>query len=159
RSTWISGPDNAQFGRFWQQCKDDGTFDRFQALTGMAPGPHTQAHVLGVSRVEANPALREFTFMVAVEAPPDSDPRDSDPRDSDPHDLVRISIPACRWAIFEAHGPVPEALVAAEMYAFIEWLPASGLVHAHAPEMEVYPPSPDGQPYCEFWLPVERGSE
>ncbi len=36
RSTWISGPDNEQFGRFWQQCKDDGTFNRFRALTGMA---------------------------------------------------------------------------------------------------------------------------
>ena len=149
RSTWISGPDNEQFGRFWQQCKDDGTFGRFQVLTGMAPGPRTQGHVLGVSRVEADPTNREFSFLIGVEV--------SDGADTG--DLERYTVRAARWAVFEAHGPVPEALVAAEMVAFMEWLPASGYVHAHAPEMEVYPPSPDSQPYCEFWLPVERESE
>jgi predicted transcriptional regulator YdeE len=37
------------------------------------------------------------------------------------------------------------------------WLPASGFVHANAPEMEVYPPESrddsDGS-YCEFRLPI-----
>jgi AraC family transcriptional regulator len=45
------------------------------------------------------------------------------------------------------------SLVTAEIYAFSQWLPASGCVHALAPEMEVYPPG-QGEPYCEFWLPV-----
>ncbi len=146
RSTWIGGPDNEQFGRFWAQCQSDGTFDRFQALTAMSPGPQTQAHVLGVSRVEADPSHREFTFLIGVEVP----------ADAATGELEQVTVPACRWAVFEAHGPVPEALVAAEMAAFMEWLPTSGYVHARAPEMEVYPPSPDGQPYCEFWLPITQ---
>lgn len=149
RSTWIGGPDNELFGRFWAQCQSDGTFDRFQALTAMSPGPQTQGHVLGISRVEADPIHREFTFLIGVEVP----------ADADTGELERVTVPACRWAVFEAHGPVPEALVAAEIVAFIEWLPTSGYVHARAPEMEVYPPSPDGQPYCEFWLPVAPPGE
>jgi AraC family transcriptional regulator len=146
RSTWISGPDNEQFGRFWEQCHTDGTFDLFRALTDMAPGSQTQGHVLGVSRVEADPGRREFSFLIAVEVP----------KTADTGDLERTTVPASHWAVFEAHGPVPDALVEAEMYAFAEWLPASGYDHAQAPEMEVYPPSPDAQPYCEFWLPVKR---
>jgi AraC family transcriptional regulator len=144
RSTWIDGPDNEQFGRFWLDCGADGTFDRFHAVSGLAPGPQTQGHVLGISRVEADPSNRSFGFMVAVEVP----------EGVDTGDLELYTVPAARWAIFEAHGSVPEALVTAEIYAFSEWLPASGYVHALAPEMEVYPPSPDAEPYCEFWLPL-----
>ncbi len=146
RSVWISGQDNAQFGRFWGQCNANGTFDRFQALTGFAPGPQTGGSTLGVSRVEADPSNRAFFFMVAVEVP----------EDAATGDLEHFTVPASRWAVFEARGPVPDALVAAEMYAFREWLPASGYTHALAPEMEVYPPTPDGEPLCEFWLPLDR---
>ena len=63
------------------------------------------------------------------------------------------------WAVFECNGKVPEAIVKAEMYAFMEWLPNSKYVHAHAPEMEVYPPGIDGSSkdaYNEFWLPVSK---
>lgn len=143
RKVWISGQDNAQFGRFWQACKENGLFDRFQTLTGFAPGAQTGGATLGVSRVEADPAKREFYFMIAVEVPPDT---------PDTGDLEQYTVPASRWAVFEAHGPVPDALVAVEIYAFTEWLPASGYVHAPAPEMEVYPPATES--YCEFWLPI-----
>lgn len=146
RSVWISGQDNAQFGRFWQQCKEDGTFDRLQALTGFAPGPQAGGATLGVSRVEVDPTKRAFFFTVAVEAP----------ASAEIVGLERYTVPACRWAVFEAHGPMPQALVSAEMYAFMEWLPASGYVHAMAPEMEIYPPSPEGEDLCEFWLPIAR---
>ena len=52
---------------------------------------------------------------------------------------------------------MPEAIVEAEIYAFTQWLPTSGFVHANAPEMEVYPPGSRGDSddnYCEFWLPI-----
>lgn len=149
RSVWISGQDNAQFGQFWAQCKEDGTFERFRALTGLAPGAVTGGCVVGVSRVEADPAKRAFDFMVTVEVPEDAEVRD----------LATYSVPASRWAVFEAHGAMPEALVTAEMTAFMTWLPTSGYVHALAPELEVYPPASKGEDYCEFWLPIVRESE
>ena len=48
---------------------------------------------------------------------------------------------------------LPDALVAAEIEVFTQWLPSSSCRRALAPEMEVYPP-PD-EAYCEFWLPIE----
>ena len=143
KSTYISGPDNEQFGRFWQECKAGGLMEVFAGLTGFHPGAQTGGGTLGVSRVERDPARRDFDYMIAVET------------DAPAEGLETYSVPAARWAVFECRGPAPMAIVAAEMYAFGEWLPASGYAHDMAPEMEVYPPGPaDAEPSAEFWLPI-----
>jgi AraC family transcriptional regulator len=147
KKTWISGQDNALFGRFWAQCKTDGLFDTFARLTGFQAGPQTGGATLGISRVEQDPSNRAFFFMIAVELP--------EARDAG--DLECYTVPASRWAVFECRGPIPAALVESEIYAFTQWLPSSGCIHALAPEMEVYPPqgnANDGEDYCEFWLPI-----
>jgi AraC family transcriptional regulator len=147
KSTYISGPDNEQFGRFWQECQTGGLMEQLQRLTGFQPGAQTGGATLGVSRVEQDPNKRDFNYMIAVEAEPDADVGD----------LETYLVPACRWAVFECRGPVPAAIVASEIYAFSQWLPASGYTHDFAPEMEVYPPSSPAQgsePYTEFWLPI-----
>ncbi len=143
--TWISGPDNEQFGRFWIRARAEGLFDTFARL-GSGVGPQTGGVVLGVSRVEQDPANRSFDYMIAIE----------EPAECPPHDLERYLVPATRWAVFECRGKVPDSIVRAEMFAFMEWLPASGYVHALAPEMEVYLPGSDDSEnsVCEFWLPV-----
>jgi AraC family transcriptional regulator len=146
RKTWISGQDNELFGQFWSQCQEDGLFDAFHKITKMQPGSQTSGVTLGVSCVEDNPNKRSFYYFVAVEKPEGYD-----------GSLEDHSIPASEWAVFESRGKMPDALVEAEMYAFMEWLPASGYVHAHAPEMEVYPPQSESEDVvCEFWLPVEK---
>ena len=75
------------------------------------------------------------------------------PEEADAPELTRHTVLAALWAVFACRGPMPEALVRSEMYAFHDWLPASGYAHAHAPEMEVYPPG--GEDYCEFWVPIK----
>jgi AraC family transcriptional regulator len=151
KQTWISGQDNSQFGRFWDECRATGLLERFSRLRGAVPGAQTGGYALGVSRVDANPSLREFYYLIGVEVP----------IDAETGDLEVVIVPACTWAVFECRGPLPGAIVEAEMFAFIEWLPQSGYRHALAPEMEVYssaadPGSPDHT--CEFWLPVARVS-
>lgn len=150
KKVWIAGvEDGATFGRFWDQCRAEGLLARFEHLTGCQPGPQTHGVTLGISRVDQNPAKREFFYMIAIEKPEGCSSWD---------DMETYRVPATQWAVFECHGSLPEALVQAEMFAFREWLPASGYVHANAPEMEVYPPGSDGQNddnYCEFWLPVK----
>jgi AraC family transcriptional regulator len=147
RKTWISGQDNSLFGRFWEQCRAEGLFEVFEQISGFRPGPQTGGVTLGVSCVERDPAKREFYYQIAIESP-------------DPvAELESYTVPACQWAVFECYGPVPGSIVQAEIYAFVEWLPNSEYVHAHAPEMEVYPPGPDGSSadsYCEFWLPITK---
>ena len=111
---------------------------------GWRPGPQMG----GIPRVEQDPAKCEFTHMIAVETPDDSAPVAG---------LETYRVPAGRWAVFECRGLVPDAIVDAEMYAFLEWLPSSGYTHAPAPEMEDYDPGEPGPDYyCEFWLPIKR---
>jgi len=145
KKTWISGQDNSLFGRFWEQCRSEGLLEVFEQVGGLRPGAQTGGVTLGISCVERDPDDREFYYLIAIESP------------EPVAELETYVVPASRWAVFECHGPVPESIVQAEMYAFIEWLPHSGYVHAFAPEMEVYPPESDGQSednYCEFWLPI-----
>ncbi len=150
RKTWIGGTDdNEAFGRFWDQCRKDGIFNIFESLNGFQPGPQTQGITLGISQVEKDPAIRSFYYMIAIEKPINCPTYDG---------LEAYHVPAARWAVFECHGKLPGAIVQAEMFAFMEWLPASGFKHANAPEMEVYPKESNGQSednYCEFWLPIE----
>ena len=148
RKTWISGQDNALFGRFWEQCRADGLFELFKQIGGLEPGPQTGGVTLGVSCVEKDPAKRDFYYLIAVETP----------QNHEVTELESYTVPASLWAVFACRGPVPEAIVKAEMYAFMEWLPNSEYIHAKAPEMEVYPPGPGGsseESYCELWLPIE----
>lgn len=147
KSTYISGPDNAQFGRFWQECEAGGWMGVLERLTGFHPGKQTAGATLGVSRVEQDPSKRDFNYMIAVEVE----------EEVDAGGLEMYTVPASRWAVFECRGRIPDAIVASEIYAFTHWLPQSGYTHEHAPEMEVYPPAPraeNGETYAEFWLPI-----
>lgn len=145
KKAWIGGQDNELFGRFWRECQANGLLHSLWQLHGGKPGPQSGGLTLGISRVEQNPGKREFFYMIAIEK-----------RDDYPARLLEgmetYQVPATRWATFECHGKVPESIVKAEMFAFLEWLPTSGYEHALAPEMEVYP-NLDNR-YSEFWLPI-----
>ena len=112
RQTFISGPDNDQFGRFWDDCRAQGwlaSLDQIRQAGGTWAGPQTGAAYLGVSRVEHDPTNRAFNYMIAVEAPGDAIPAG----------LETCQIPACTWAVFECHGQPPLSIVKAEMFAFM----------------------------------------
>lgn len=134
KRTWISGQDNSLFGRFWDVCHDDGTVDMLKAA---AKPEITKAPIIGVSCVEKDPGNRAFDFYIAAEG-------------AQVPGYECYTVPSCTWAIFRNRGKLPKSLVDAEMYAFTQWLPQSGYVHAPAPELEVYPE--DGS--VEFWLPI-----
>ena len=149
KKTWISGQDNSLFGQFWEQCTAEGLFEVFKQISSLRPGPQTRGVTLGVSCVDQDPSKREFYYLIGIETA----------QDCTAAGLESYQVPASQWAVFECRGKVPDAIVQAEMYAFMEWLPASGYVHANAPEMEVYPPESDGSSednYCEFWLPIRE---
>jgi AraC family transcriptional regulator len=72
RKTWISGQDNALFGRFWETCRQDGLFALFEQVNQLQPGQQTGGTTLGISRVENDPEVRCFDYMIAVETSPES---------------------------------------------------------------------------------------
>jgi predicted transcriptional regulator YdeE len=148
RQTFISGPDNEQFGRFWGLCRSQGwlnVLDHLKQVNGCLAGAQTGATYLGVSRVEKDPVDRAFNYMIAVEIPDNLEPARLSSLE-----LETCLVPACTWAVFECHGKPPMSIVEAEMFAFVQ----STYRHALVPEMEVYP-AHGAEDYAEFWLPVE----
>ena len=154
RKTWISSQDNEFFGRFWAQCQAEGLFETFEQLNHNQVGKQTKSSVLGVSCVEKDPGNRAFYYLIGIEKPE----MISDV-ELNAHGVETYHVDGAKWAVFECIGKVPEAIVKSEMYAFMEWLPASEFEHAKAPELEVYFPGNDGNSannYCEFWLPIVK---
>jgi AraC family transcriptional regulator len=144
KKIWIEGTDSGQFGRFWQRCHENGLLQQLGAI-GQQPGAQTGGMSIGVSCVERDPSIRNFFFMVAVECPAGIQTQD----------IEQYTVLPAKWAVFQNAGDMPGALVDAEMFAFMQWLPSSGYRHAMAPEMEVYLPMPDtGETLVEFWLPI-----
>lgn len=134
--TWISKVED--FHNFWSKCHED---DTISTLKSLGKQNITKSLIFGVSRVENDPSNRDFFFYIATEY-----------AGKDNKNFETFTIPSSQWAIFESKGEVINALFEAEMYAFKEWLPSSGYIHAKAPELEVYPVR-DSQT-VEFWLPI-----
>lgn len=144
RKVWISGQDNEQFGAFWREARDSGLIGALRSLSVNGPGAVTHGDVFGVSCVERDPNDRAFYFFIAAEYD----------GGCMPDGLECHAVPAAQWAVFSNTGDMPKALIDAEMFAFMEWLPSSGYTHALAPELEVYP-AHDAS-LVEFWLPIAQ---
>lgn len=74
-----------------------------------------------------------------------------------PEGLSVLEIPVSKWAVFEVHGPMPDAMQKVWKQIYTEWFPSSSYEYAGTPELEVYsdedPSSPDL--YSEIWIPVK----
>ena len=140
KKAWISGQDNSQFAKFWDEAHTSGMVQELKNATNPAENI-TKSDILGVSCVEKDPNNRAFDFYIASEC-------------NSLEGYEEYVIPATTWAIFRGKGKLPMSLVNAEMYAFMEWLPQSGYTHAFAPELEVY--LVDEKDAVEFWLPIMK---
>ncbi len=146
RKVWISGTDNELFGQFWDESNKNGLVERLKSLR--KNDAILDSTVFGVSCVEKDPNNRSFYFFIATES-------DICPKEME---LEEYEVQASEWAVFRNRGELPDALIEAEMYAFMEWLPNSNYVHADIPEMELYPPYNDSinGVIVEFWLPIRE---
>ena len=141
--TWIPDTDNAAFGRFWQQCHADGAIAGLRKYCKDAQTSQTRSAILGLSCTEKDPAVRSFDFFVAVET--------DEVQDQGRYEVR--TVPSYRWAIFSSEGSNLEALMACEMYAWMEWLPGNGTyVHDLGPELEVY----FDEDRIEYWIPIKN---
>lgn len=74
-----------------------------------------------------------------------------------PEKFAEIEIPASKWAVFEVHGAMPDAIHQVWKQIFSEWFPSSSYEHAGTPELEVYLDGDAAKPdyYSEIWIPVK----
>jgi AraC family transcriptional regulator len=144
--------DNTQFREipaFWDATMKAGKFAGLEK--SMPKG--TKLGVMGVSAGDYNPKTQEFTYLIAIETPPD--------RSGLPEGCIDIVAKAGTWAIFESRGPIPKAFQDTVSRVYNEWFPTSGYEHMGGAEIEVYPLGDMSSPdyYSELWVPVKKSAQ
>ena len=63
KKAWISGQDNSQFAKFWDEAHASGMVQELKNATNPAENI-TKSDILGVSCVEKDPNNRAFDFYI-----------------------------------------------------------------------------------------------
>lgn len=137
----VNGENLSGMPKLWDEVNANGTSE---LLGNLNNGP--VKGVLGVCIDNSKVKENQIEYWVAAAHEGDV-----------PEGLSNHEIPASKWAVFEVHGPMPDAMQKAWKQIFSEWFPSSGFKHAGTAELEVYtdedPSSPDL--YSEIWIPVK----
>lgn len=138
-----NGENQQRIPEFWQECHCDGTYDQLTVLA--AQGEVLGDVTLGLC-TDFAPNMEEFTYIIAAEGQ----------KGTAPDGLIEKTIPANTWAIFEATGPMPEAIQTAWNCIWSEFFTANQFQHADGPDMELYPRGDPTLPdyRSEVWVPV-----
>jgi AraC family transcriptional regulator len=131
---------NLGISKLWDEANENGTVDLlFELNNGPMKG------VLGVCD-DSSQSEQVMDYWIATAY-----------NGEVPAELFNLQIPASQWAVFEVHGPMPEAMQKVWKQIFSEWFPSSEYKHAGTPGLEVYtdvnPSNPDF--YSEIWIPVK----
>ncbi|WP_079525589.1 AraC family transcriptional regulator [Halobacillus hunanensis] len=125
----------------WDQVNSDGTTNLLVDLNnGSIDG------VLGVCDTSNKGSSDKMEYWIA--AAYDGKPQEG---------LLKLDVPAAKWAVFEVHGAMPDAMQKVWKQIFSEWFPSNGYEHAGTPELEVYTDDDPSSPNCysEIWIPVK----
>ncbi|SET51174.1 AraC family transcriptional regulator [Salinibacillus kushneri] len=134
----VDEQNNKGIPKMWEKVNADGTDELlFKLNNGAIEG------VLGVC-VENTSKSIDYWIGTSYEG-------------KRPKGLSMLEIPASKWAVFEVHGPMPNAMQNVWKQIFSEWFPSSGYQHAGTPELEVYSDEDPSNPdlYSEIWIPVK----
>ncbi|HEX7065471.1 MAG TPA: AraC family transcriptional regulator [Bacillales bacterium] len=128
--------------KMWGDVHQDGTAD---ALTRLNDG--ALKGLLGVCVDKSDTKSNHIDYWIAT----------AHEDQNVPGDLSKLEIPASKWATFEVHGPMPDAMPKVWKQIFSEWFPSSGYKLAGTPELEVYTDDDPSRAdyYSEIWIPVK----
>ncbi|MCM3781758.1 AraC family transcriptional regulator [Neobacillus mesonae] len=144
RNFSLSNGENLEMiPQMWNEVHENGINDRlFQLNNGEIDG------VLGVCVSDEEQQKEQMmTYWIAA-----------DYKGEDvPEEMSKLIIPAAKWAVFEVHGPMPDAMQTVWKQIYSEWFPSSGYVQAGSIEFEYYTAQDASSPDCysEIWIPVK----
>jgi len=140
------GENLKRIPEFWNECNSDGSCESLFAKMG-------DLGVMGICMGDAGDSGADgedsmFTYMIAIQKP----------EETLEIELVEELIPAASWAVFEAIGPMPDAIQDVWKSIYSEWFPSTGYEHAGGPELEIYyPGNPSDKDYkSEVWIPIVK---
>lgn len=133
-----NGENMVKIPQFWQEAYETGFEKELSEKAG-------SLGLLGICLPDENGRM---TYAIAAEG------------DGGrlPEGWGEYSVPAADYAVFEAVGPMPDAIQEVWKSIYSEWFPSTGYKQASGLELEVYPEAgPDREDFrSEIWIPVVR---
>jgi AraC family transcriptional regulator len=136
------GENQRRIPQFWDECDADGTLQQLEALAGAADV--LRGVILGIC-MDFAADMSEFTYMCAAE---------TSGEEVVPDGMVRRSIPAAAWAVFEGRGALPEAIQTLWGRIWSEFFKDAQFKHGDGPDLELYPKGDHSQPGYQFELRI-----
>ncbi|MEC1260136.1 AraC family transcriptional regulator [Bacillus swezeyi] len=135
------GQNQTAIPAFWDELNQNGFTDSLQPYAG-------PLGFLGVC-MDFNDQADTFNYCIGIEK-----------TTADlPEGCIVKEIPAATWAVFEAVGPVDQAVHQTWDRIFSEWFPATGYELANAPQLEAYPEDGDVMAkdhVTQIWIPIVK---
>ncbi|WP_286230842.1 AraC family transcriptional regulator [Neobacillus mesonae] len=137
----VNGENLRGIPKMWDDVNTDGTDNRLIELNN---GELKALLGICVDKRCQHPGL--IDYWIAADSAGDV-----------PDGLSALEIPASKWAVFEVHGAMPDAIQKVWKQIFTEWFPSNPYEHAGTPEMELYFSGDAGSPdyYSEIWIPIK----
>lgn len=141
RTATIDSQNHRDIPAFWDESLKNGFLMELEKVCG-------PMGLLGVC-MDFDKQQERLTYFICAEKTEQRVPTDWEER----------AIPAQTWAVFQAIGPVPNAIEKTWERIFSKWFPSTGYEHVDAPELEVYPNDGDVNAedhHCEIWIPIKK---
>ena len=141
--TTEAGRNLQDIPRFWQDCIEDGRFERLRRSTGAAYGG---IHAVCDYRMMEN---NLFPYMLFV--------HHTDECNTDGY--TEVEVPASMWAIFRSRNHTQEemSVVTQDLIkcVYTDWMPTAAYNKVDGYELELYQGTDTGECYTETWIRVE----
>ncbi|MGI8314183.1 AraC family transcriptional regulator [Halobacillus mangrovi] len=136
-----NGENHRVIPQLWDKVNADGTG---QTLFGVNDG--AIKGVLGVCVDKSKTKANHIDYWIAAAHEGEV-----------PEGFSKLDLPSSKWAVFEVHGPMPDAIQKVWKLIYSEWFPSSGYEHAGTPDLEVYSEEDPYREdyYSEIWIPVK----
>ena len=122
--------------QYWQKIMESELFPIINSLSNSEP-----LGILGVTKYQIPDYIYHYIAAATDMKVPNS--------------LYEYEIPACKWAIFELSGPLPESMQELYKRFYTEWLPFSGYEYTLAHDIEVYPLINQKSDKYEVWFSIK----
>jgi AraC family transcriptional regulator len=100
----------------------------------------TKFGIMGICMNDFDEKTKTFSYVVGIERP------DEAGRAALPSGCVEFVVPAATWAVFPAHGPMPNAIQDVWKRIYAEWYPRPAMSTRAVPNWRCTPPATPAPP-------------
>lgn len=125
RTRCDNGDNMKLIPEFWDKCINDGFFRKIAAM----PNVVNKEECVSMGMCMDFDGVNTMSYLVCVEA---------SSFEVIPEGMVGKTVPAQRYAVFTAKGPMPDAIQQTWKDIYEKWFPTAGYERADGPDFEYY---------------------